>query len=217
MALWCNGIDLTAGTEIDVSDWTEHGLQFTGARSEKNNAKRERKPDLIVVHWTGGEGGHRQVFNTLATRKLGVHLFIDYRGIVYQFADLWTVRCAHAGRANDRSIGIEIQNRGIGKMHPKFPRGSMVMRGHGRKYDGLTMTSDQLDALEEVAGLICASMDIPFKVPTNKEGTGPLLDYLTPQQQRTHKGIAGHIHFSSKVCPGQQVLEELWTTANSLE
>ncbi len=210
MALWCNGVDLTAGSELVVHSWDEHGLQFTGAKSEKNNYVRTNKPDLQVVHWSGGEGGYRAIFNVLKARKLGIHGFIDYNGVAYQYADLWRIQCAHAGRVNPRAIGWEMQNLGFGKPRTNAPRGVMVMEGHGRKYDGLMMTSHQIETLIDIVRLTCHSLDIPFKLPPNENDDGPLLDYLTLRQQRNFKGVIGHIHVSPKVCPGQQTLDALW-------
>jgi hypothetical protein len=210
MALWCNGVDLTAGTQLVVHDWTQHGLQFTGAKIEKNNKPRTTKPNLLVWHWSGGEGGFKAIYRTLLSRKLGVHGFVDYEGNAFQFADLWTVQCAHAGRVNPRSIAFEVQNLGFGKPKPNYPRGKMIMEGHGRQYEGLMMTTAQLDTVVELTRLITESMGIPNKVPTRPDGHGPLLDYLPEKEQASFEGVAGHIHFSPKVCPGAQTLQTLW-------
>lgn len=210
--LIANGVDIAAGTALEdqVHSWDEHGLQFTGKKSEKNNRPRSIKPNLMVFHWSGGEGSYERIFKTLTKRKLGIHLYIDYDGDIYQYADLWTVACAHAHRANARSIGCEMQNLGLGDSTKKFPRGKILMEGHGRHYNGLSMTSAQLESMHALTELVTKSLGIPFKVPTAPDGHGPLLDYLTPKQQQTFAGVAGHIHFSEKVCPGAQVLQSLW-------
>jgi hypothetical protein len=212
MALWCNGVDISAGTELDglVNDWTAHGLQFTGARSEKNNHPRTRKPDLLVFHWSGGEGGFRQIYRTLTSRKLGVHLFIAYDGTITQFADLWTVSCAHASAANPRSIGVEMQNKAFGAPHARFPRATLPMVGHGGKYRGLSMTGEQLASAVALAELVTASLAFPFTMPAAPGGKAPLLDFLPKAEQRSFSGVCGHIHFSPKVCPGAQVMRVLW-------
>jgi len=67
--------------------------------------------DQFVIHYDVC-GVSRYAFNVLHDqRTLSVHFLLDIDGTIYQTLDL-KERAWHAGKANDRSIGIEIANMG---------------------------------------------------------------------------------------------------------
>jgi N-acetylmuramoyl-L-alanine amidase len=67
--------------------------------------------DQFVLHYDV-TGTSRRCFNILHDhRTLSVHFMLDVDGTIYQTLDL-KERAWHAGKANDRSVGIEIANMG---------------------------------------------------------------------------------------------------------
>ena len=64
----------------------------------------------VVIHYDVA-GTSRRCFAVLERRKLSCHFLIDLDGTIYQTLDL-RERAWHAGKANDRSIGIELANIG---------------------------------------------------------------------------------------------------------
>jgi hypothetical protein len=218
------------GIEVDaeVQTWEDdHDMRFTwsggGARRRVGGL-----PNLIVGHWTGGEGQAAQVFRTLLTRKtkdgrgLSVHLFIDYRGVIWQFADL-EMQTRHASAVNPRSIGVEMQNQGLprkGKL-PKswapYPRG--VYRDYLKGSDRAMcfFTGDQMEAWVALCETLCNFFNIAKQVPGDPEmlkrgsiGSGMVLrDTMPKRANKTFEGVIGHYHCSRKLDPGTQPLEEL--------
>lgn len=83
-------------------------------RVEKEGWTRENldeQIDLFVLHYDVS-GTSRQCFKILQDRRgLSVQFMLDVDGTIYQTLDL-KERAWHAGKANDRSIGIEIANIG---------------------------------------------------------------------------------------------------------
>ncbi|MFN4243508.1 MAG: N-acetylmuramoyl-L-alanine amidase [Tepidisphaerales bacterium] len=71
----------------------------------------QKHVDQFVIHYDVC-GVSRQCFRVLHDlRGLSVHFMLDIDGTIYQTLDL-KERAWHAGKANDRSIGIEIANMG---------------------------------------------------------------------------------------------------------
>ncbi len=67
--------------------------------------------DQFVIHYDVC-GTSRRCFNVLHDhRTLSVHFMLDIDGTIYQTLDL-KERAWHAGKSNDRSVGIEIANMG---------------------------------------------------------------------------------------------------------
>ena len=67
--------------------------------------------DLFVIHYDAC-GTSENCFQVLHDKRgLSVHFLLDLDGTIYQTLDL-KERAWHAGTANDRSIGIEIANKG---------------------------------------------------------------------------------------------------------
>lgn len=212
----------------EVKTWEEHGMHFTFAGGGAQKRSGDALPDLIVGHWTGGEGQARQVYSTLLSRKtedergLSVHVFIDYDGVIWQFADL-DRRTRHASAVNNRSVGVEMQNQGFprkGKL-PKswkpYERGRYRDLLKGKERTMCFFTADQLEAWCALCEGVCDHFGIPKQVPANAEllkqgnfASGLVLrDTLPRRANKTFKGVIGHYHCSKKLDPGTQPLEEL--------
>ena len=70
------------GCAVGVHVPVNHDLSFAGKA-------RVCKPDLCVLHWTGGEGSGEQVHEVLRRRRLSVHFCIDSSGTIYQCDAGW--------------------------------------------------------------------------------------------------------------------------------
>ena len=206
-------------TSFEVNGYESHKLTFPGMRPR-------RKTDLIVLHWTGGEGDHAQMHATLRKRSLSVHFFVGYGGDVWQFCDS-DMFAAHCRGANDRSIGIEIQNRADSRpdVHGKFKRtlAREVIGGHEFIYS--MFTREQVSSTLALVHALCGSYTLPMKPPMQPvtreipaEGTRaddpsrPVMDViprtLTDAEFRAHRGVIGHFHWTNvgKRDPGLALL-----------
>ena len=87
--------------------------------------------DLFVLHYDAC-GTSRRCFTVLHDlRGLSVHFMLDVDGTIYQTLDV-KERAWHAGKANDRSIGIEIANIGA------YPDMSILDKWYARDANGET-------------------------------------------------------------------------------
>lgn len=207
MALWCNGVDLTAVTETDVCSWDESGMIFDGSN-------RAVKPDLIVVSFSDEEMSHRQFFKNCTENNRSAHVYIDHEGQIFQFADLWSHRCVYDSGQSHRSIEIVLQNRSKPTPLKKYPRGVMQMIVDGDERFVLTTTTGQLDALEFVVDLICKSIKIPLELPGKDDA--PFIGLLPRGKRFSFTGVVGAMHLCGGIAPGEQVLNELWNYAESV-
>ena len=229
MALIYNGEELPCAAE--VVDWHEHGLEFKPGMG--HNRKRRHEPNLLVGHWTGGEGDERRIFNTLRRRGLGIHWTIPYDGVIYQHCDPALVAVAHAGRGNNsRSMGVELQNRGFPKRRAdgrdrtkapavptrasvvsagrgKFPRGIYRDRLHGRRVSMCYFTVEQVEAWICLCDALTAADIIVPQVPKNSAGE-LIQRQLPPSKRKRFEGVVGHYHLSGKKYdPGTDLLNAL--------
>lgn len=232
MALIIGGEQLSC--EAHVIDWRAHGYQFTP--DMKNIGKRRApydKPELLVVHWTGGERSNQNVYRTLKDRSYGVEFAMDYYGHIWQYADPYEVYTAHAGGMNLQSFGIEIQSQGLyphpmwseatqRRMDKKWQRGRYRDDVGGKSYSMVCFTAEQLEALLQFCDALAEAEVIPKEMPLREE---PMVVHAeggdvecallsterVPKKLRPQlKGVCGHFHVhDTKVDPGTQPLEEL--------
>lgn len=94
------------------------GMWFTP--KHPNTHVRPAPPDVVALHWTGGEGKAERVYRTLEKRRLSIHAIVNPDGTIVQTADWAKTACAHIGSRHDRptslnlrSIGIEVVSRGF--------------------------------------------------------------------------------------------------------
>ncbi len=92
----------------------------------------QEQVDLFVIHYDVC-GTSRRCFKVLHDlRGLSVHFMLDVDGTIYQSLDL-KERAYHAGKYNDRSVGIEIANMGayadqaeLNKWYQAQPNGAVI-------------------------------------------------------------------------------------------
>lgn len=218
--------------EAHVVDWRAHGKRFTP--DLKNIGKRkDRKPELLVVHWTGGERSNSNIYRTLRERSYGVEFAMDFHGHIWQYADPYEVYTAHAGGMNLYSFGIEIQAQGLyphpawsaatqRRMDKRWNRGRYRDYIGGKPYSMVCFTAEQLEALMQFCDALADAEIIPRKLPLREEPMvlhaedgdvvcGLLHTERLPRRERKHlKGVCGHFHVhNTKIDPGTQPLEEL--------
>jgi N-acetyl-anhydromuramyl-L-alanine amidase AmpD len=169
----------------------------------------------IVVHYDAA-GSARRCFEILHDlRGLSSHFLLDVDGTVYQTLDL-KERAWHAGKANDRSVGIEIANVGAYRdreemegLRERFQPDAVPARPgpiRGRIQGGELwqhdLTDAQYEALGKLVAVLCRVLDVRPEVPRDEEG-GVRTTALPEEEALAFPGIVGHLHVSkSKVDPG---------------
>lgn len=204
MSLIWNNRDISDG--LEVSDWTEHGMRFLAGQG--HNRIRLEPVEIACWHWSGGEGDEEQIYRTLVRRKLGIHFFIRIDGRIFQYADPGTTVCAHASAVNDRSAGIEMQNRATVHFWSRRPQREVyrpVLKGKARKL--LRFSAAQIDSAVKLA----RRLPVPAYVP--EVGWGGPLQLFTDRIPRDAvpeiTGHIGHYHVSRKLDPGTDVLQAI--------
>jgi len=162
-------------------------------------------PRMMVLHWTGGEGGAEQVARTLAKRRLSVDFVVEKDGTIYQLntniAGRYTL---HAGRANKASVGVEIVNYGYRATKLLVPRKGrdrtlqdQVIHGRKRKVAGFT--NQQVLSVLRLTEWFCDEFDVPRQIPASSTE-------LSEEDYRRFTGICGHLHVTKKKTdPGMQL------------
>lgn len=204
--------DLRVPVAAPVLTMEDHGLEFRAGKGARRRFPKQLI-DLIVVHWTGGERGARQVFRTLTSRALGVEFVVDPWGIIWQFADPARVDTFDAKGVNPRSIGIEMTNfafRRPGKPIPRpgrdRPRYRTQLNGRAREF--ASFTPWQMKACVALCDALTATVrTIPRTIPRN--GNNNLIRRkLKKAELDAYAGVLGHFHVSgSKLDPGTDIFE----------
>lgn len=185
-----------------VVTWLEPGgLSFYGRRGwAKRRDPSGKRVNLFVLHWDGCTSSH-QCFHVLLDRGLSVHLMLDGDGTVYQALDLAEARAWHAGNANERSVGVEIQNpvrlhRNKWQTPPRPIVTEALVHAHGT-YEHLDFYDVQKKRAVELAEVLCERFGIPRALPNDGDG---VTRALAPSGFR---GVCGHYHLSqNKPDPG---------------
>lgn len=198
--LLAHGIDLTAGTDLDV----DHGLP-NGIRVVARKGQRVRK---IIVDWSGNEMNAEEYAAFLSKGKTGCHLFIDHEGGIYQFADLSHSRVNRVGAFDAESVWIVLQNKGEPVADPRVPRGTFRYAWGGRELPALGSLTEQLESLYQLVDLICESLQIEPWLPRRNEEL--ITRHLSAKAASGWQGVLLASHLSSyTVSPGPGVLEVL--------
>jgi hypothetical protein len=201
-----------------VRTWHEHGVQFRAGVGF--NKRRRSDIDLVVWHWTGGEGSPLTMAKPLERRKLGIEFAIDRAGVLYQFCDPGFVDTADAGDVNHRSVGVEIVSYGMRSWDrawvvPKLGRDRPVseQRIHGKPVRVAAFYPAQVRAAQALAEVLSSVLDIPRAVP--RSGNGEVDgEMLSPTRIKSFQGHCGHLHVSaSKLDPGTALLGKLFSRA----
>ena len=173
--------------------------------------------NLVVLHWDECVSSH-DCFHVLLERKLSAHLLLDDDGTVYQTLDLAEARAWHARQANDRSVGIEINN----PVHP----GAQLDRGNRRaivaeprphspeEWLHLDFLPVQKERLAALVPALCEHLKIPARLPLDAHS-----EVERNLMQPGFTGVCGHFHLQTdKVDPGHTawpVLKPLWHPAEA--
>jgi len=189
----------------------------------KGSRKRRHDIDMMVLHWTGGEGSAERVSRVLAKRSLGVEFIIDRDGVIFQCCDPLEVDTFDAGKYNPRSVGVEIVNFGFRRtpdetrrMAERFGRDTYTTPFRGRKRRTFaTFHKSQLESADQLCRAVCEALpNLPRKLPRTESGA-ILRDTFEPKEARAYSGIVGHFHISRrKSDPGLDLLQHLDSTGD---
>jgi N-acetyl-anhydromuramyl-L-alanine amidase AmpD len=168
---------------------------------------RKVPADVVVLHWTGGEGGHDQIHRTLRKRGLCIHFTCAQDGSIVQHAGIDAVT-SHAGKTmNARSVGIEIANAGFPPGNAKWPRQVIPAHIHDRTIRTLAFYEAQTTAVLRLTRALCDGLRVPFAVPRGESGE-VVAGKLSAVQRDAWRGVLGHLHISGEKCdPGLALLD----------
>ncbi len=200
---------IVRGCEVPIGapakTWEETGLKFA------KMIARECRPDLGVLHWTAGENRAETTFHYLEFKGLSVHFVIDNDGVIWQFGDPAIFACQHAGRANARSVGIEVSCYGWRRHNDRNPnsnRGECETEIHGWK----TTVADYLPAQYFALDRLCTTLSDLLPIPKR---ASMLRRRLTSDEFDAYSGWVGHYHVDRlskkhpKIDPGSAPLDHL--------
>jgi hypothetical protein len=208
MALIVGGKEIPCA--VPVIDWHKSKLEITIGGDSR---KRTKAPDLCVWHWWGFEGSIENLWGAFQRRELGSEFSIDAAGTVYQHCDPMLVDSFDAGKANRRSVGIEVQNFGFRApgQWPKTGTGSLrttyetTQNGTKRKF--AAFFEPQLQSCVALADALSSAIPgIARKVPQDAQGA--LIErVLSDAELAKFAGHIGHFHIErGKSDPGADLL-----------
>lgn len=189
--------------DAKVHGWAETGLHFTGP-----TLRKRLKTSMVCLHWTGAENPPSAVHANMTREKLSCHFVIDSSGEIYQMCDT-ALMCAHAQGVNNRSVGIEIINRGDNPAPQRaIVREVLIDQIHGRRIAYCAFLAPQLRAVADLVSVLCTAYQLPMRVPTSQGAV--LSTVLPPEQLDVFRGVIGHMHTKAgKRDPGMQLMRML--------
>lgn len=164
--------------------------------------KPDRKPNMFVNHWDVCLSAESCAL-VLARRGISVHFCIDNDGTIYQLLDTqhgaWH---AGNGKANHRSIGVEISNAYYPKYQDWYVKNGFGERPlqesawvHGNKLKPFTdFYPVQIEALKALWKAIHKGVGIPLETPEDDHGTSTTVD--SKASRGTFKGFVSHYHLT---------------------
>lgn len=182
-----------------VDDFT---LGDTATRTRREAARQ------IIIHYDVAWNA-RAAESILQKRGYSTHFIIDHDGTIIQCHNPATKVAFHAGKVNDYTIGIDLNN----PADPDYQERDAKKRGgverefeydvvHGKKIKRLAYFPQQIGALEELLRILCDEFRIPKTYPPEKR--------VYTKKQREPYGILGHYHLTQrKTDPAPLVWEDL--------
>lgn len=185
---------------IDGSLHNIAGLTIVSKVDQKvfKTYKMRSKPKEIVFHESVSPT-LSQTETVLKRKSLGVHLAIDYDGVVYQYCDLGKEFSIHGGFHSYRSVGIEVINSYYAERLPaNSSKEVLYNQGWVHKKDYVIPTKAQLEASYLLTKYLTStpSLHIPPVWPGHKEGRlfmSRLAEASYTKDKSTHReGIFAH-------------------------
>jgi hypothetical protein len=193
----------------------EDGLEAADNSYYSYAGKPDRKPTMFVNHWDVCLSAE-SCAQVLAQRGISVHFCIDNDGTIYQLLDTqhgaWH---AGNGRANHKSIGVEISNAYYPKYQDWYVKNGFGERPmqdgawvHGCKLDPFTdFYPRQKRALKALWEAIHRGVGIPLEVPTKD---GKLVTGVCSKSAKAEfKGFVNHYNLTKRKidCAGLDILD----------
>jgi N-acetyl-anhydromuramyl-L-alanine amidase AmpD len=196
-----NGQDVPC--EVDVFEWWNHGMRFGRLPTRTKTTK-------VVLHWTGGTGDSRRVYDTLLEKQLSVHFCVDAAGKVWQYCDANSL-CAHAGRlddgvtsANADTIAIEIINHARHEQRG-LERPMTAETINGRRMLHADFLPAQVESAVALCKALCTAYKLPLRVPVVADAI--VARAMGRDAWERFRGVVGHFHArSTKSDPGLAIL-----------
>ena len=154
----------------------------------------------VVLHWDACNSS-AQCLRALQGGGLSAHLLLDSDGTVYQTLDLAHTKAYHAGWANERAIGIEINNPVDPAVNDvqtrRRPLVDITLPHLGQSAQHLDFLPEQKVAVAQVLDVLTQHFGIPRQLAANDvPGNITLID-------DSFSGICGHYHVGThKSDPG---------------
>jgi len=177
--------------------------------------KPDRKPNMFVNHWDVCLSSESCAL-VLGRRGISVHFCIDNDGTIYQLLDTqhgaWH---AGNGKANHRSIGVEISNAYYPKYQDWYVENGFGERPiqdsawvHGNKLKPFTdFYPIQIEALKALWKAVHKGVGIPLEVPMKGDSLNTGVD--SKAARGTFKGFVNHYNLTrGKIdCAGLDLLQ----------
>jgi len=194
--------------------WTDSGCEFTPTNTRCK--ARVGNPDLITIHNKGGEGDGKQTYNFLKSpkKRLSVEFSTDRSGLIWQYCDPAILSCAHMGKGNGRSIGIEVANAVVPVDDPAtadnerriFARGGYAglkarlfygREQHVELYRGVKrrVLSSFPAQKKSVRSLVLTLLGVFPSIPSRLPRTAIKGTVTGERLADDWAGVAGHLHF----------------------
>lgn len=211
MALIINGANQSSLCQSPVVDWEEHGFDFNRAPKTKDRAKT---PDLIMLHWTGGENGINGFAGTLQAKSIATEFFVDRYGMIYQLVDP-VLRDPYdvGGALGRRTVSIEIANYGfvLRNRPPKKGKSRLTDREriHGMRFNVARFHPAQIKSVRHLCEALCIALEIPRRLPRDRDGDISKRRWRK-KEWKHFSGICGHLHKTDqKYDPGYLIFHLL--------
>ncbi len=170
----------------------------------------------VVVHLDGCLHA-KMCFDVLHNQHgLSVHFLVDNDGTIYQTLDL--ADCAfHAAGVNERSIGIELANRGDAARFPGAykdgARETVTCTVHDTLFLAYDYTKAQYEGMTKLAAGLARILDIPLTSPRGSDGAPHRTLLPSPAD---YPGFIGHYNITrEKWDPGPWDFQRMFRRVSS--